>query len=367
MFLCSYSGVRVLLTGDTGFKGSWLAWWLTTLGADVTGFALPPAYRKGPFVAGRIGRAIRHVNGDVRDPAALARIVRRAKPDLVFHLAAQAIVRESYEQPLDTFEVNVMGTVHLLDALRRAGRSCAVVVVTSDKCYENRERLRSYRESDAMGGHDPYSASKGCAELVVAAYRRSFFSSTDLRVNLASARAGNVIGPGDWSRDRIVPDAITALESGRAIGVRNPGAIRPWQHVLEPLSGYLWLGAMLLSRDASKYSEAWNFGPVHASTRTVRDLVERIVSRWDGGRWVALEKKRAPHEARLLRLNINKAVTRLKWKPVWGFDETVRRTIDGYRSMAEAHATARIREFMTAEISAYAQSARRQNLPWAKE
>ncbi len=367
MYLRRYDGARVLLTGDTGFKGSWLAWWLASLGADVTGFALPPEYRKGPFVAARVDRAIRHINGDVRNAAALDRAILVAKPDIIFHLAAQAIVRESYEHPVQTFDVNVMGTVNLLEAVRKSGRPCAVVVITSDKCYENRERLRSYRESDAMGGHDPYSASKGCAELVIAAYRRSFFSPANPRVHLASARAGNVIGPGDWSKDRIVPDAIAALAAGRVIGVRNPAAVRPWQHVLEPLSGYLWLGAKLLSRDAADYAEAWNFGPVHASTRTVHDLVEGIVGRWEGGRWTALKIKKSPHEARLLRLNINKAVTRLKWKPVWSFEDTVRKTVDGYRAMAAARGMARVREFMTEEIGAYARSARAMALPWAKE
>jgi CDP-glucose 4,6-dehydratase len=337
------------------------------LGARVTGYALPPEYPRAPFRAARLDRVIRHTGGDIRSRASLDKVIRSARPDIVFHLAAQALVRESYARPADTFDTNVMGTANVLEAVRAAGRSCAVVVVTSDKCYENREWLRSYRETDPMGGHDPYSASKGCTELVVSSYRRSFFKEAN-GIALASARAGNVIGPGDWSRDRIVPDAISALLAGRPILVRNPQAVRPWQHVLEPLSGYLWLGAKLMSADAADFDEAWNFGPVSNSTRTVKDLADRVVEHWGHGRWVAVKQRKAPHEARLLRLNIDKAARRLAWKPVWKFEETIRRTVDGYRAMVAAGARPeRVREFMKAEIGAYALDARARKLPWAKE
>jgi CDP-glucose 4,6-dehydratase len=333
----TYAGRRVLVTGHTGFKGSWLTLWLHALGAEVTGFALPPPTDPSLFEDSAVARRCRHLVGDVRDAAAVREAVRIARPDVVFHLAAQPLVRLSYEQPVETFATNVMGTAHLLEALRQERQRCAVVVVTSDKCYENREWAYAYREPDAMGGHDPYSASKGAAEVLAASWRRSFFPPERLAehgVALATARAGNVIGGGDWSLDRIVPDAMRALAAGRPIQVRNPVAVRPWQHVLEPLGGYLALGVRLLGDPAaaSRCCDAWNFGPAPDSARPVRDVVRAAVRSWGDGSWVETPQPNAPHEAGLLRLAIDKAVSQLDWKPRWGLEDAVARTVAWYRA-----------------------------------
>jgi CDP-glucose 4,6-dehydratase len=360
-----FSGRRVLVTGDTGFKGSWLAWWLQQMGARVSGLALPPRYKQGPFVRASLADAIDHVDGDIRDPEVARRVVQRVRPEFVFHLAAQPLVRESYECPVDTLATNVMGSVHVLDAIRCAGRPCAVVMVTSDKCYENREWVYSYRENDAMGGHDVYSASKGCAELAIAAYRRSFFAAKD-EVHVATARAGNVIGPGDWSRDRLVPDAIAALNARRALLVRNPSAVRPWQHVLEPLAGYLWLGASLARRGA-RFAEAWNFGPSPESVRTVAELAQSVVKAWGRGRWKVVKQKSAPHEANVLMLSIDKTAARLGWRPVWPFATAAARTVRGYRALLAAKNPREVRAWMTEEIELYADDARAAGNAWAEK
>lgn len=360
-----FQGAPVLVTGHTGFKGSWLTRWLTHLGADVTGLALPADQKQGPFVKGRLAETVRHIEGDIRDEGLVRRVVKTVRPRVVFHLAAQALVRRSYEIPVETTATNVLGTVHVLEALRSAGRPCSVVVVTSDKCYENREWGYSYRENDPMGGHDVYSASKGCAEVMVSSYRRSFFGEGS-KVRLASARAGNVIGPGDWSKDRIIADAVRSLQAGRFIPVRNPLATRPWQHVLEPLSGYLWLGAKLLGKDALRYAEGWNFGPRAEAARPVGDLVDRVVSAWGSGAWRFTGRPGQPHEANYLSLNIDKAVSRLPWSPVWNFDTTVQRTMEGYRALIQAGSKAeRIRAVLDGELDAYANDARQAGQPWA--
>ncbi len=347
-----YRGKRVWLTGDTGFKGSWLAFWLHRLGAEVRGIGLEPETDEGPFVRAELPALIRHETTDIRDPERMAALAREFAPQVVFHLAAQALVRRSYAEPVETFDTNVRGTASVLDAVRRAGIPCAVVVVTSDKCYENREEDYAYREGDPMGGHDPYSASKGCEELVAASYRSAFFAPGG-QVQLATARAGNVIGPGDWAADRIVPDAVRAIRAGRKLSVRNPRAVRPWQHVLEPLGGYLRLGQALLEEGAS-VSEAWNFGPDPASARTVGDLADRFCQAWGpGAAWQAEPNPAHPHEAHLLQLNIAKAGARLGWRPKWDFETTVRRTAAGYRSMLEAPDADAVRSFLDAEIAAY--------------
>jgi CDP-glucose 4,6-dehydratase len=337
----AYAGKRVLVTGHTGFKGGWLTLWLRELGAEVTGYALAPDPMPSLFLAAGVERACRHVVADVRDLGRLRGVVREARPEFVFHLAAQPLVRLSYEQPLDTIQTNVLGTANVLEALRLEGRPCAVVIVTSDKCYENRERHAGYREDEAMGGHDVYSMSKGAAELVVSSYRRSFFAPARLAehgVAVASARAGNVVGGGDWAKDRIVPDCIGALAEGRPIAVRNPAAVRPWQHVLEPLGGYLLLGARLAASSSpaerGAFCEAWNFGPELEDARTVREVVEALIAAWGKGSWEDRHDPRAPHEAGLLRLEIEKARTRLGWSPRWRFEETFRRTVEWYRSFA---------------------------------
>lgn len=347
-----YRGKRVWLTGDTGFKGSWLAFWLRRLGAEVLGSALEPESADGPFVRAKLEQLFRHETADVRDAERMAALARDFAPDIVFHLAAQALVRRSYADPVETFDVNVRGAAHVLDAVRRADRPCAVVVVTSDKCYENREEDYAYREDDPMGGHDPYSASKGCEELVAASYRTAFFAPGG-RIQLATARAGNVIGPGDWAADRIVPDAVRAFRAEQKLSVRNPRAVRPWQHVLEPLGGYLRLGRALLE-PGEPVAESWNFGPDPASARTVGDLADLFCRAWGAGAgWEAAPDPANPHEAHLLQLAIDKAAARLGWRPKWDFETTVRRTAEGYRAMLEAPDAIAVREFLDAEISAY--------------
>ena len=348
----TYRGRRVWLTGDTGFKGSWLALWLHRLGAEVLGVGLEPESAEGPFVRAEVSRLIRHETADIRDAARMAELARAFAPEVVFHLAAQALVRRSYADPVETFDTNVRGTAHVLDALRLAGNACAVVVVTSDKCYANREEDYAYREDDPMGGHDPYSASKGCEELVAASYRDAFFAPGG-KIHLATARAGNVIGPGDWAADRIVPDAVRAIRAGRKLSVRNPRAVRPWQHVLEPLGGYLRLGQALLEQGAA-VAEGWNFGPDPASARTVGNLADRFCRAWGpGAAWEAEPNPAHPHEAHLLQLSIDKAAARLGWRPKWDFETTVRRTAAGYRTMLEAPDAAAVRNFLDAEIATY--------------
>jgi CDP-glucose 4,6-dehydratase len=307
-----WHGKSVFVTGHTGFKGGWLSLLLHRLGARVTGYALEPPTQPNLFEVAGLARSIDSITGDVRDLKALRQSLLRAKPQFVFHLAAQALVRESYADPIDTYSTNVMGTVNVLEALREAESVRATVIVTSDKCYENRERVTGYREDEAMGGHDPYSSSKGCAELVTAAYQRSFFSRSGTAV--ASARAGNVIGGGDWGRDRLVPDALKAFSAGETLRVRNPEAVRPWQHVLDPLNGYLTLAERLWDEGLA-YSGAWNFGPVDADDRPVSWIVEELVRRWgDGATW-RIDEAPQPHEAGMLKLDCSKAREQLDWHP----------------------------------------------------
>lgn len=338
-----WSGRRVFLTGHTGFKGSWLTAWLLRMGAEVTGYALPPPTRPSLYQALRLAEAHHGVTGDVRDAAALAAAVREARPEVVFHLAAQPLVRRSYAEPVETFGTNVMGTVHLLEAVRAVGAVRAVVAVTTDKVYENREWVWPYREDDALGGHDPYASSKAMAELATAAYRRSYFSPAELARHgtaVASARAGNVIGGGDWAEDRLVPDLVRGFASRRPVVIRHPGAIRPWQHVLEPLSGYLLLAERLHAGDAAA-CDAWNFGPSDEDARPVGELADRLAARWgDGARWQH-EPGAHPHEAHVLRLDIAKARHALGWSPRWTIATAVDRTADWYRGFAHDPGSAR--------------------------
>lgn len=329
-FSC-YRGKRALVTGHTGFKGSWLCEWLLALGAEVYGFSngIPtrPALYRQLGLARRIKRDMR---GDVRDRAAVKAAVISAKPDFVFHLAAQPLVRLSYEKPVETFDTNVMGTVHVLEALRSLKSKCSAVMITTDKCYENKETKRPYREDDPMGGYDPYSCSKGCDELVISSYRRSFFNDPSSKVWVASARAGNVIGGGDWAKDRIVPDCFRAIQKGEKIPVRNKVSTRPWQHVLEPLSGYLTLGAALDRRENfAKVASGFNFGPNPNANRTVKEVVEELLKHV-GGSWVDKSDPNAVHEAGLLNLSIAKARKVLGWTPTWNFAETIAKVAEWY-------------------------------------
>jgi CDP-glucose 4,6-dehydratase len=352
----AFAGKRVLVTGHTGFKGAWLAFWLAELGAEVTGYALAPDTDRSLFADLRLWQLVESLEGDLRDRAGLQSIVRERRPHVLFHLAAQSLVRRSYREPVETFEVNVLGTVNLLEAARRAGAPCAIVAVTSDKCYENRETGVPFVESDPMGGSDPYSASKGAAEIGIAGFRRSFFSPARLAehgIALASARAGNVLGFGDWAEDRIVPDAIRALSAGRPVPVRHPESVRPWQHVLEPLSGYLRLAAGLLDpARAPDLCEGWNFGPLAANARPVREVVEAVVRRWGSGRWERVEDPSAVGEAAVLSLSVDKAGRRLDWHPRWDLEETVARTVEGYALGAGAGASA-LRDLLRRQIARY--------------
>jgi CDP-glucose 4,6-dehydratase len=310
-----WQGRRIFITGHTGFKGSWLSLWLQSVGADVTGYALRPVTTPALFDVAQIHSGMHSVIGDIRDAAALTSAVRAAAPEVVFHMAAQPLVRYSYAQPVETYSTNVMGTVHLLEAVRACESVRAVVNVTSDKCYENREWVWGYRENEPMGGYDPYSNSKGCAELVTAAYRNSYFGAQS-GVSLASARAGNVIGGGDWAADRLIPDILRSIEQRVAVRIRNPGAIRPWQHVLEPLSGYLTLAEHLLT-DGPAFAEGWNFGPEDADAKPVEWIVDRLTALWGAGASWQLDRDSHVHEATYLKLDCSKAAARLGWRPRW--------------------------------------------------
>lgn len=331
----SYKGVfrgkRVLVTGDTGFKGSWLSLWLHELGANVVGYALPPERDEDHFNVIGLDKIIHHVNGDIRDFASLIKVFKEFRPEFLFHLAAQALVKFSYEEPKITFDTNVGGSVNILEAVRATPSLCSVIYVTSDKCYQNKEWEWGYRENDELGGHDPYSASKAAAEIVFSAYMDSFLSERK-GFGAASVRAGNVIGGGDWALDRIVPDCIKSLQSGQTIMLRNPASTRPWQHVLEPLSGYLLLSIGIYN-DPKKYSGAWNFGPGGESIRTVQDLAEKIVEFWGAGKVQVNIQHDAPHEARLLHLNCDKAQQILRWRPRWDFDRAVDETAYWYKEV----------------------------------
>lgn len=360
-FGSAYDGKTVLVTGHTGFKGSWLAIWLGALGARVVGYALAP---NPPSLFEQSGLAARliHVEGDVTDYDHLRAVMADAQPGFVFHLAAQALVRPSYSDPRRTYETNVLGTVNVLEAIRHTESVRAAVIVTSDKCYENREWEFAYRENDALGGFDPYSSSKGCAELVTAAYRNSFFTG-ESAARVASARAGNVVGGGDWAVDRIVPDCIRALSRGVPIEVRNPGAVRPWQFVLEPLSGYLWLGSRLWT-EGQAATGAWNFGPNPQSNVTVREVVDRMVRHWGSGSWRGPGVEASgPHEARFLRLDCTKAANLLHWMPVYDIERTLEVTTTWYRKQAQG--TQDAFERCLADIAAYEQAAVARDVAWA--
>ncbi len=354
-----WHGKRVLLTGHTGFKGSWLALWLQQAGADVVGFALAPDTEPSLFELARVGEGMTSILGDLRDPEAVRSAVAEHQPQIVLHLAAQAIVRESYANPVDTYATNVMGTVHLLEAIRRHPGARVVVVVTSDKCYDNLEIERGYREDDALGGRDPYSSSKGCTELVARSYRDSFLAAATPPVALATARAGNVIGGGDWGRDRLVPDILRAFLGNQPLRIRNPAATRPWQHVLDPLAGYLTLAEHLwhdddtsktVTSNGAAFSEAWNFGPADEDPLPVGAMVERMLERWDVPIKVEFDPGPHPHEHHLLRLDPTKARQRLGWEAQLQVPETLDWIVEWTRAYRDG---ADMRTVTEAQINRY--------------
>lgn len=351
----AFGGRKVLLTGHTGFKGSWLALWLQQLGAEVVGLALPPDTQPSHWDLLKLG--IEEHQFDIRDYAAVEKMVAQVQPEIVFHLAAQPLVRRSYADPLTTWSTNVQGTAHVLEACRHTASVRAIVAVTTDKCYENQEWLWGYRENDRLGGHDPYSASKAGAELVAASYRKSYFSREDSPL-LATARAGNVIGGGDWSQDRLIPDLVRASSRGESVEIRSPNATRPWQHVLESLSGYLLLGQRLLERQPG-FDEAWNFGPDESGNQPVSAVLSRLTQSWGELRWHVTGAPQ-PHEAGLLQLDSTKARTLLQWLPVWGLDEGLRQTANWYRAYGEKGDV-----ISRQQLADYVAAARAKNLGWA--
>ncbi len=350
-----WAGKRVFLTGHTGFKGGWLALWLQQLGADVTGYALAAPTDPSLFEAAQVGAGMRSIIGDIRDGAALKRAMGEARPDIVLHLAAQALVKRSYADPAETYSTNVMGLVNLYEAVRTTPGVRAVLNVTSDKCYDNKEWAWGYREIDRLGGYDPYSNSKACAELVTAAYRNSFFNPEQHArhgVALASARAGNVIGGGDWAGDRLIPDILRAIAKGEPVAIRSPGAIRPWQHVLEPLSGYLIL-ARKLYEDGVAYADGWNFGPHEGDVKPVAWIVEHIARTWGPAASWRLDADPHPHEAHYLKLDCSKARGDLGWKPRWNIEQAIDRIVLWHKAR---EAGADMRQVSLHQIAQYSSS-----------
>jgi CDP-glucose 4,6-dehydratase len=364
MSLVEFRNKSVLVTGHTGFKGSWLTAWLTQLGAKVVGVALDPPTEPSHFIAARLAHGMTDLRIDVRDRAALAAAVQSAQPDFVFHLAAQALVRRSYDDPLETWQTNVLGTLHLLEALRKLDKQCAVVIITSDKCYDNVEWVWGYRETDAMGGPDPYSASKGAAELAIRSHIKSFFPKATSKVRIASARAGNVIGGGDWAADRIVPDCVRAWSINDSVELRNPHSTRPWQHVLEPLSGYLSL-AIALAQHRELHGEPFNFGPQAQQNHSVLELVQQMALHWDQVRWQDVSQSATgPYESGLLKLNCDKALHYLRWHAVMGFEDTVRMTAEWFRAYYQQ--PTQIAAMTDTQIKAYTTIAKQYGLAWAQ-
>lgn len=352
-----WRGRRVFLTGHTGFKGGWLAKWLSTLGATVTGYSGSPPSEPNLFETAGIGNLLNHISGDITDVAELESAMVKAEPEIVFHMAAQPLVRYSYEQPVETYASNLMGTLHVLQAALRANAQ-AFVNITTDKCYENKEWIWPYRENEPLGGHDPYSASKACAEILTSSFRLSYLKNQD-SMRLASVRAGNVIGGGDWGKDRLVPDIMMAFASQKPVHIRNPVATRPWQHVLDALSGYMLLAQNLMQTDGYKYAQAWNFGPDTTGQVSVGTLARKIKKIW--GDKAKIEFAKVPsgaHEAKFLSLDSTKARSQLKWQPSWTFDETLEKTVDWYKnyyllSKEDKLRTDTVSELMAKQIAEY--------------
>jgi len=364
LFSNIYQNKKVLVTGYNGFKGSWLCLWLNKLGARVTGIGLPSQTKNSFFKANKISDLVEGLTLDIRDLSSLNDLIIQNKPDFVFHLAAQALVRKSYNDPLETWSTNLVGTLNILESLRLLEKKCSCILITSDKCYENKEWAWGYRENDSLGGPDPYSASKACAELAIKSYVKSFFNDKkNALVKISSARAGNVIGGGDWSEDRIVPDCIKAWSKGEIVQLRSPYSTRPWQHVLEPLSGYLLLGSKLYNND-SFHGESFNFGPQIAENNSVLDLVKTMSEFWEKVKWISNEDEIKPYESGLLNLNCDKAFFDLDWHSVFSFQETIRYTIEWYRTFYEDNFN--IQNMSLNQIDNYVDLANKKDLSWTK-
>lgn len=362
IFKGAYRGKKVFLTGHTGFKGAWLSLWLKELGAEVMGYSLEPNTTPNLFNICEIDKEINSVFGDIRDSEKLEKVMNEFNPDIIFHLAAQPLVRLSYNKPKDTYETNVIGTLNVYEAARKCKSLKAIVSITTDKCYENKEWVYGYRENDPMGGYDPYSSSKGCAELLTSSYRNSFFNN--LGISLSSTRAGNVIGGGDWAEDRLIPDLVRAVSNNQPLIIRNPIATRPWQHVLEPLSGYLWLGALLL-QGRKELSSGWNFGPNDNDVLSVEEILNLSLKEWGRGSY-EVDKSAHPHEAKLLKLDISKARAELKWQPVYHVEETISKTIEWYKNYYD-NKDSNIREFTLNQIKEYVKNAQEKSILWSEE
>lgn len=355
MNLSFWNGKKVFVTGHTGFKGSWLSLWLQQLDAQVTGYALEPPTNPSLFEVAQVAKGMTSIIGDIRDGAMLTNALRKAEPDIVIHMAAQPLVRRSYVDPVETYSTNVMGTVHLLEGVRQTTSVRAVLNVTTDKCYDNKEWVWAYRENEPMGGFDPYSSSKGCAELVTAAYRNSFFNSSkysEHQVALATARAGNVIGGGDWAEDRLIPDILRAIQNGKSVNIRNPHATRPWQHVLEPLSGYLELAEKLYTHGPA-FADAFNFGPAEEDAKPVQWIVEQLTQVWgDGATW-QLDGGTHPHEAHYLKLDCSKARAKLGWTPRWHLGQALQSIIAWHKVHSALQSRQDMRALCLQQINDY--------------
>ena len=364
MFNNVYKGRKVLITGNTGFKGSWLSLWLLELGADVYGYSLLPPTTPSLFEILELRKRINYIEGDIRDFKKLEKSIREIKPEIIFHLAAQPLVRDSYRHPRYTYEVNIMGTVNLFETIRQCDSVKVVINVTSDKCYQNNEWVYGYRENDPLGGDDPYSSSKGCSEIITNAYIKSFFNperyKKEHNVILASVRAGNVIGGGDWAKDRLIPDSIRYISQNKEIIIRNPDSIRPWQYVLEPISGYLWL-ASLIYKKGKKYSGAWNFGPLDDKSLTVEEVVKMIIKLWRG-RYI-IKKEDKLYESKQLRLDISKALYYLQWRPVYKVEKALSETINWYKNYYENNKN--MYKFTLKTLSAYINEALQKDIKWS--
>lgn len=361
-FKSIYKGKKVLVTGHTGFKGSWLCLWLKELGADVIGYSLSPNTNPSFFKVLNLDQEITSIIGDIRDEKYLTEVMEKYKPEIVFHLAAQPLVRVSYFEPKATYETNVIGTLNVFEAVRKSCSVKAIVNITTDKCYENKEWIYGYREIDPMGGYDPYSSSKGCVELLTNSYRLSFFDN--LNISVASVRAGNVIGGGDWAEDRLVPDIARAISKNKEIITRSPNATRPWQHVLEPLSGYLWIGALMLENQ-NNYSEGWNFGPNDNDVLSVEEVIKKSIKVWGKGDYIVGNCENKLHEANLLKLDISKVKAKLKWRPVYNSDKAIEETIKWYKEFY-VNKKFNAKEFSINQINEYVKEAKNNNVIWSE-